>query len=45
MGHTVGTVALIAGGIGLLALLRHLSRSVDAATLEAPTIPTRINTD
>jgi hypothetical protein len=40
MDHSLGTVVLIAGGVGLLALLRRLSRPVDAATLEAPTIPT-----
>ncbi len=40
MDHSLGTVVLIAGGIGLLALLRRLSRPVDAATLEAPKIPT-----
>lgn len=40
MDHTVGALAAIAGGIGLLALLRRLSRPVDAATLQPPTIPT-----
>jgi hypothetical protein len=40
MDPSLGTVMLIAGGIGLLVLLRRLSRPVDAATLEAPTIPT-----
>ena len=39
MDHFVGTLALIAGGIGLLVLLRRLSRPVDAATVEAPAIP------
>jgi len=39
MEHSLGTVVLIAGGIGLLVLLRRLSRPVDAATIEAPTIP------
>jgi len=38
MDHSLGAVVLIAGGIGLLALLRRLSRPVDAATLEAPKI-------
>ncbi|MFZ3211623.1 MAG: hypothetical protein WA188_08915 [Terriglobales bacterium] len=40
MDQTLGTVMLVAGGVGLLALLRRLSRPVDAASLEAPTIPT-----
>lgn len=40
MDHSLGTVVLIAGGVGLLALLRRLSRPVDAATLESPNIPT-----
>jgi len=40
MDQTLGTVVLVAGGVGLLALLRRLSRPVDGATLEAPTIPT-----
>jgi len=40
MDHSLGTVVLVAGGIGLLVLLRRLSRPVDAATLAAPTIPT-----
>jgi hypothetical protein len=40
MDHSLGTVALIAGGVGLLALLRRLSRPVDAATLESADIPT-----
>jgi hypothetical protein len=40
MDHSLGTVALIAGGIGLLVLLRRLSRPVDAATLEPPSTPT-----
>jgi hypothetical protein len=39
MDHSLGTVVLIAGGIGLLVLLRRLSRPVDAATLEPPKIP------
>ena len=41
MDHAVGTLVLIAGGIGLLVFLRHLSRPVDAATLatEIPTVP------
>lgn len=40
MDHALGTLVLIAGGIGLLVLLRRLSRPVDAATLEPPDIPT-----
>ncbi|MGO9212065.1 MAG: hypothetical protein ACLP2H_18280 [Terriglobales bacterium] len=40
MDQTLGTVVLIGGGIGLLALLRRLSRPVDAAILEAPKVPT-----
>jgi hypothetical protein len=40
MEHSLGTVVLIAGGIGLLALLRRLSRPVDAASLPPPAIPT-----
>ncbi len=40
MDHFLGTAVLIAGGIGLLALLRRLSRPVDAATLEPPQIQT-----
>jgi len=39
MDQTLGTVVLVAGGVGLLALLRRLSRPVDAATLDAPAIP------
>jgi len=35
--QTLGTVVLVAGGIGLLALLRRLSRP-DAAGLGAPTV-------
>ncbi len=38
MDDSLGTVVLIAGGIGLLALLRRLSRPVDAASLEPPKI-------
>jgi hypothetical protein len=40
MDHSWGAVVLVAGGIGLLALLRRLSQPEDAATLEAPKIPT-----
>jgi len=40
MDHSLGTVALIAGGIGLLVLLRRLSRPVDAASIEPAKIPT-----
>ena len=40
MDHIVGTFVLIAGGIGLLVFLRHLSRPVDAAWLE----PTQVST-
>ncbi len=40
MDQTLGTLVLIAGGIGLLVVLRRLSRPVDAATLEAPSVPT-----
>jgi hypothetical protein len=40
MDHTLGTVVLIVGGIGLLALLRRLSRPVDAASIKPPRIPT-----
>jgi len=39
MGHSLDTVVLIAGGIGLLVLLRRLSRPVDAATIEPAKIP------
>ena len=39
MDHFLGTVVLVAGGVGLCALLRRLSRPVDAATLVAPAIP------
>jgi hypothetical protein len=39
MDHTLGTVVLIAGGIGLLALLRRLSRPMDAASVAPPSIP------
>jgi len=38
--QTLGTVVLVGGGVCLLALLRRLSRPVDAATIEAPTVPT-----
>jgi hypothetical protein len=34
------TAVLIAGGIGLLALLRRLSRPVDAASIEVRDVPT-----
>ena len=37
---SVSAVVLIAGAIGLFALLRRLSRSVEAATLEPPNIHT-----
>jgi len=40
MDHSLGAAALIAGSIGLLALLRRLSRPEDAATLEPPRIQT-----
>jgi len=40
MDHSLDTVVLIAGGIGLLVLLRRLSRRVDAATIEPPSIST-----
>ena len=40
MDRSLGTAALIAGGIGLLVLLRRLSRPVDAASLDTPQIPT-----
>jgi hypothetical protein len=40
MDHSLSTLVLIAGGIGLLILLRRLSRPTDAATLESPNIPT-----
>jgi hypothetical protein len=40
MDQTLGTVVLVAGGVGLLALLRRLSRPADAAILDAPKIPT-----
>jgi len=40
MDHSLGTIVLVAGGIGLLVVLRRLSRPVDAATLAAPTVPT-----
>ena len=40
MDHPLGTAVLIAGGIGLLALLRRLSRPVDAASIEASSGPT-----
>jgi hypothetical protein len=40
MDHSLGTVVLLASGIGLLALLRRLSRPVDAASIERLTIPT-----
>jgi hypothetical protein len=39
MDQTLGTVVLVAGGVGLLALLRRLSRPADAGVLNAPTIP------
>jgi hypothetical protein len=39
MDHSLGTVALIAGGIGLFVLLRRLSQPVDAASLGAPAAP------
>jgi hypothetical protein len=38
--HSLGTLVLVAGGIGLLALLRRLSRPVDVASLDRPRIPT-----
>ena len=38
MDQTLGIVLLVAGSIGLLALLRHISRPVDAAPLNVPTI-------
>jgi hypothetical protein len=38
--YSLGTVALIAGGVGLLVLLRRLSRPLDAASLEPAKIPT-----
>ena len=40
MDHSLGTVVLIAGGIGLLALLRRLSRPMDAAALDVASLPT-----
>ncbi len=40
MDHTLGTALLLAGGIGLLALLRRLSRPIEAASVEPPNIPT-----
>jgi hypothetical protein len=40
MDHSLSTLLLIGGGIGLLALLRRLSRPADAASVEPPTIPT-----
>jgi hypothetical protein len=36
MDRTLGTVVLVAGGAGLLALLRRLTQPVDAASLDAP---------
>jgi hypothetical protein len=39
MDHSLSTVALIAGGIGLLVLLRRLSRPVDTASIEPAKIP------
>jgi len=36
----LGTVTLVAGGAGVLLLLRRLSRPVEAATLEVPSIQT-----
>ena len=39
MDQTLGKVVLVAGGVGLLALLRRLSRPVDAATLDSPSVP------
>ena len=40
MDHSLGMAALIAGGIGLLALLRRLSRPVEAASIKPPGIAT-----
>ena len=40
MDHLLGTVTLVAGGAGVLLLLRRLSRPVEAATLEVPPIQT-----
>lgn len=39
MDRALGTAVLVAGGVGLLALLRRLSRPVDAASLNAPATP------
>jgi len=39
MDQTLGTIVLVAGGLGLLALLRRFSRPVDAASLNAPPAP------
>jgi hypothetical protein len=39
MDHSLGTLVLVVGGVGLLVLLRRLSRPVDAATLEPPKMP------
>ena len=38
MDQTLGIVLLVAGGIGLLALLRHISRPIDAASINVPAI-------
>jgi hypothetical protein len=39
MDHSLGTLALVAGGIGLFVLLRRLARPQEAATLEVPQLP------
>ena len=40
MDHSLSTLVLIAGAVGVLALLRRLSKPVDAASLEAPNVST-----
>jgi hypothetical protein len=39
MDHSSSTLLLIAGGLGLLALLRRLSRPLDAASLDPAKVP------